>query len=135
MLIGPSFCNRYWTFPRALNWSNNDVKSIIVSEKKIKVTQFGEDRTVFVSDHQSVINFLKLLHEFKHTSGLEINTGKTETMWLGTGWNKTDTLSIFKCPQEPIQALGIFFSFDYNAANILNLERKFLNWKIRLKSK
>ena len=27
--------------------------------------------------------FLKLLHEFKSISGLEINTSETEAMWLG----------------------------------------------------
>ena len=41
---------------RALK-SNNDIKSIVVGGKEIKVTQFADDTTVFVNDHQSVITF------------------------------------------------------------------------------
>jgi len=102
---------------RALK-SNNDIKGIAVSGRE--VTQFADDTTVFFKDHQPVINFLKLLSEFKHTSGLEINTGKTEAIWLGTWRNKTDTVYNFKWPQEPIQALGIVFSYNSDAANNLN---------------
>ena len=67
---------------RALT-NNNDIKGITVDRKEIKVTQFADDTTVFIKDHQSVVNLLKLLNEFKDTSGLEINTSKTEAMWLG----------------------------------------------------
>ena len=44
-------------FARAMK-SNNDIKGIAVGGKEIKVTQFADDTTVFVSDHQSVINLL-----------------------------------------------------------------------------
>lgn len=52
--------------------NNNDIKGIVVDGKEIKVTQFADDTTVFVNDHQSVINLLKVLTEFKHTSVVEI---------------------------------------------------------------
>ena len=71
--------------------SNNDIKGIAVGGREVKVIQFADDTTVFVKDHQSVINFFKLLTEFKHTFGLKINTSKTEAMWLGAWRNKTDT--------------------------------------------
>ena len=116
----------------------NDIKGIAVSGREIKVTQFVDDTTVFVNDHQSVIDLLKLPSEFKHTSGLEINTSKTEAMWLGDWRNKTDIPNNFKWPQEPIQALGIFFSYNFNAANNLNFGEKIFklkntskNWKRR----
>jgi len=32
---------------------SNDIKGISVGGKQIKVTQFADDRTVFVIDHQS----------------------------------------------------------------------------------
>ena len=122
---------------RALT-NNNDIKGITVDRKEIKVTQFADDTTVFIKDHQSVVNLLKLLNEFKDTSGLEINTSKTEAMWLGAWRNKTDTPYNFKWPQEPIQALGIFFSYNSDAANNLNfgekiikLENTLKNWKRR----
>ena len=116
---------------RALK-SNNDIKGITVGGKEIKVTQFADDTTVFVNYHQS--NLLKLLSEFKHTSGLEVNTSKTEAMWLGAWRNKTDTPYNFKWPQEPIQALGIFFSYNPDAANKLNFGEKIIKLKNTLKN-
>ena len=109
-------------------------KGIVVGGKEIKVTQFADDTTVFVNDHQSVINLLKLLSEFKHLSGLEVNTSKTEAMWLGAWRNKTDTPYNFKWPQEPIQALGIFFSYNSDAANNLNFGEKIIKLKNTLKN-
>ena len=113
---------------------SNDIKGIVVGGKEIKVTQFADDTTVFVNDHQSVINLLKLLSEFKHTSGLEVNTSKTEAMWLGAWRNKTDTPYNFKWPQEPIQALGIFFSYNSDATNNLNFGEKIIKLKNTLKN-
>ena len=51
-------------FARALK-SNNDIKGIAVGGWE-NVTQFADDITLFVSDHQSAINLLKVLREFKH---------------------------------------------------------------------
>ena len=123
---------------RALK-SKNDIKGIVVGGKEVKVTQFTDDTTVFVNNHQSVINLLNLLSEYKHLSGLEVNTSKLEAMWLEARRNKTDTLCNFKWPQEPIQALGIFFSYNSDAANNLNfvetmikLKNMLKNWKRKL---
>ena len=91
LLSGLIFVIGIEPFARALK-SNNDIKGITIGGREIEVGQFADDRTVFVNDHQSVINLLKLLSEFKHTSGLEINTSKTDAMWLGAWRNKTATL-------------------------------------------
>ena len=108
---------------RALK-NNDSIKGINIGKKEIKLTQFADDTTVFVSDQVSVTNLLKLLSEFKHTSGLEINTNKTEVMWLGAWRNKTDKPYNFRWPQEPIRALGVFFSYNSDEANNLNFGEK-----------
>ena len=79
---------------------------------------------MFVSDQASVSNLLELLCKFKHSSGLEINTTKTEAMWLGAWRNRTDTPYSLKWPQEPICALGFFFSYNSDDANNLNFGEK-----------
>jgi len=56
--------------------------------------------------------------------GLEINTTKTEGMWLSSWKNKTDMPFGFCWPQDPIKALDVFFSFDENKANQLNFAEK-----------
>ena len=107
--------------------SNNDIKGIAVDGKEIKVTQFADDTTVFVNDHQSVINLLKLL---KHTSGLEINTSKTEATRLGellshvilTGLKNRFKLSAFS------------FRYNSDAANNLNFGEKIIKLKNTLKN-
>jgi len=118
---------------RALK-SKNNIRDIVVGGKEIKVTQFAVDSTVFVNDHQSVINLLKLLSRFKHTSGLEVNTSKTEAMWLGAWRNKYHTPHNFKRPQESIQALSIFFSYNSDAANDLNFGGEIIKFKNTLKN-
>ena len=67
------------------------IKGINVGEKEIKVSLYADDTTVFVRDLDSVDHLLTLLDNFKNLSGLEINTTKSEGMWLGRWKNKTET--------------------------------------------
>ena len=108
---------------RALQ-NDNSIKGVNINKKEIKVSQFADDTTVFVSDQDSVSNLLKLLCKFKHASGLEINTTKTEAMRLGAWRNREDTPYNFKWPQEPIRALGVFFAYNSDDANNLNFGEK-----------
>lgn len=82
---------------------------------------------MFVKDEESVEQLLKLLDEFKSISGLEINTSKTEAMWLGCWRDETHTPFNFRWPKEPICALGIHFSYNTEDANKLNFEEKISN--------
>ena len=56
----------------------------------IRVYLYADDTTVFVRDlaSDSVARLLTLLQKFKTGSGLEINTRKTEGIWLGELRNK-----------------------------------------------
>ena len=62
--------------------SDQSIKGINVEKKEIKITQYADDTTVFVRDEESVEQLLRLLDEFKLISGLEINTSKTEAMYV-----------------------------------------------------
>ena len=68
-----------------------------------------------------------MLHAFKEHSRLEINTTKTEAMWLGEWKDRTDEPFGFKWPKEPINALRVFFSHNQKSANRLNFSEKILN--------
>ena len=114
-------------FARALK-NDQSIKGINVETKEIKITQYADDTTVFVKDEESVEQLLRLLDEFKSLSGLEINTSKTDAMWLGCWRDKTHTPFNFKWPKEPICALGIYFSYNTeHHANKLNFEEKINN--------
>ena len=56
----------------------------------------------------------ELLNFFEDISGLKINCKKTEGMWIGsTKENKAKPLGI-KWPNEPIKALGVYYTYDVN---------------------
>ena len=109
--------------------SDQSIKGINVETKEIKITQYADDTTVFGRDEDSVEQLLRLLDEFKLISGLEINTSKTEAMWLGRWRDETHTPSTgnFKWPKEPICAFGMYFSYNTEHANKLNFEEKINN--------
>ena len=98
-------------FARALE-NKASVKGIRVDDHEIKIAQYADDTTVFVRDKESVLELLEFLREFSSLSGLEINTSKTEAMWLGQWKNNQDTPFGFKWPKEPILSLGVFFSHN-----------------------
>ena len=75
----------------------------------------------------SHMHLLTILDKFKILSGLEINTRKTEGMWLGCWKINTKTPFGFCWPQNPIKALIIFFSYDLNKTNELNFAEKIRN--------
>jgi len=72
-----------------------------------------------------------VLNDFKDHSGLEINTTKTEAMWLGKWKDRTHEPFGFKWPKEPINALGAFFSYNQESANRLNFGEKYLTSRKR----
>jgi len=73
-----------------------------------------------VRDLDSVTQLLKHLDKFKQISGLEINTNKTEALWLGCWRLRKDRPFGFKWPQESVYALGIHLK----QVNTLNFEEK-----------
>ena len=124
-------------FARALK-NKASVKGIRVDDHEIKIAQYADDTTVFVRDKESVLELLDFLREFSTLSGLEINTSKTEAMWLGQWKNNQDTPFGFKWPKEPILSLGVFFSHNQTDADELNfgakirdLEKSLQTWKRR----
>ena len=103
------------------------VNGIQVNKHELKISQYADDTTVFVRDLDSVTSLLRVLNEFKELSGLEINTTKTEAMWLGEWKDRTDEPFGFKWPKEPINALGVSFSYNQECANRLNFGEKIFN--------
>ena len=95
-------------FGRALK-NNKSIKGILVNNHEIKVTQYADDTTVFVRDRDSVVQLLDLLQNFSLLSGLEINTAKTEAMWLGQ-WKITKTRPLVLSGQRSQYSLSESFS-------------------------
>ena len=77
-----------------------NIKGIQVGQKEIKITQYADDTTVLVRDLDAVSQLLKLLHNFKNISGLEVNKHKTEAMWLGSWRNQSEKPFGIKWPHN-----------------------------------
>ena len=105
------------------------IKGIRVNKHELKISQYADDTTVFVRDLDSVTSLLRVLNDFKVYFGLEKNTTKTEAMMLGEWKDRRDEPFGFKWPKEPINTLGIFFSYNQECANRLNCSEKILNLK------
>ena len=103
---------------------NVTLLKVSIGNNEVKFSMYADDTTVFVRDTDSIIHLLNLLQQFKVCSGLEINTSKTEAVWLGCWKNRPDTPFGFKWPQKPICALGVFFSNDTSKANELNFKNR-----------
>ena len=65
--------------------------------------QYADDMTAVLSDITSAQELLNLLDSFRISSGLSINwsTRSSKTKPCGINW-----------PNEPIKALGIFYTYD-----------------------
>ena len=57
---------------------------------EVKISQYADDTTLFVSDNDSISTCLSVLRVYEAASGAKININKTKGLWLGA--SKQDTL-------------------------------------------
>ena len=101
---------------------NKDIKGISFGSEETKILQYADDTTAILADTSSATALFRLLDDFKIVSGLQINCFKTEAMWIGSSRNcKAQPFGI-KWPNEPIKALGIYYTYDQK----LLLEKNFI---------
>ena len=91
---------------------NVDIKGIKIGNHEVKLLQYADDTTAILSDESSAKTLFQELEVFKNFSGLEINSSKTEGMWIGSLKRKDEKPFSIKWPSEPIKALGTFFTYD-----------------------
>ena len=104
--------------------SNPTIQGIRIGENEIKTTQYADDTTVFVQDLVSVENLLKTLQKFTKCSGLEVNTSKTDALWLGSWSSREEQPFDFKWSKESVYALGIHFSNQKGILSKLDFQSK-----------
>ena len=91
---------------------NKAIIGINIGKEETKLFQYADEMTATLSDINSLVVLLDLLEVYKNASGLTINCTKTEGMWIGSlRDNKTIPLGL-KWPDEPIKALGVYYSYD-----------------------
>ena len=88
------------------------------NQNRFKTIQNGavcaaEDLTAFVSDIRSAQYLFKLLDQFKKCSGLKANYTETESMWIGSSRDNTETPLALKW-RKTVKALGVQFTITKN---------------------
>ena len=72
----------------------------------------GTNDLSVLSNLNSAITLFQHLNLFKNVSGLEVNSSKTEGMWIGSLKSNEEKPFGIKWPSVPIKALGVFFTYD-----------------------
>ena len=103
---------------------NVDIKGIKIENHEVKLLQQADDTTAILSDENSAKTLFEELEVFKNFSGLEINSSKTEGMWIGSLKRKDEKPFDLKWPSEPIKALGTFFTYDQSLLYEKKLSRE-----------
>ena len=91
---------------------NPEIIGIKIGGEETKLLQYADDTTAVLSDIDSAQALFNLLEVFKNLSRLVIDSSKTEGMWIGLSRDKTSNPFGIKWPDEPIKALGVYYSYD-----------------------
>ena len=101
-------------------------KGITVSQKEIKITQFADDTTIILDGTEdSLQDTLNVLEMFGNISGLQINTEKTQIVWIGKNKGSKVELKVDKELQwggDNFSPLGINIAVDLRQVPSLNYE-------------
>jgi len=77
-----------------------------------KLLQFADGTTAVLADTSSAARLFELLNKFEILFALKINWSKTEGMWIGSRRHYKEEPFGIKWPDEPIKALGVYFTYD-----------------------
>ena len=78
---------------------NQDIKGIVIGQEESKVLLYADDTTATLADVDSAKSLFKLIEILKNISGLNINSSKTEGMWIGSFRGKMEEPFSIKWPK------------------------------------
>ena len=103
---------------------NPEIEGIKIGKYETKLLQYADDTTAVLSNLNSAKTLFQQLEVFKNLSSLELNTSKTEGMWIGSSKGNEETLLGINWPREPIKALGVYFTYDQTLLYQKNFQDK-----------
>jgi exodeoxyribonuclease III len=99
--------------------NNNELECIV------KLALYADDITMFLRDQHALEAAINIVNSFAEFSQLQINTVKTEAMWLGSMRNSRQTYLNLNWKTQ-VKILGIIFRNGTSASNIEE------NWQNRI---
>ena len=107
---------------------NPEIIGIKIGGEETKLFQYADDTTVVLSDIDSAQALFNLLEVFKNLSGLVINSSKLTE--CGSG--RLEIKLGIKWPDEPIKALGVYYSYDIKLLHEKNFIERLDSLKKRI---
>ena len=113
---------------------NKNIKGIQINEIEQKIGLMADDTTLFLADLHSLSIAISTFKNFEKYSGLKLNLNKTEIIPIGKSKRNQTILPLdltdIKVVEGPFKALGIWYSYDKNEIQDLNLENRLKNMNI-----
>ena len=112
---------------------DNNIKGIKFGKSEIRQILYADDISLFVKDKPSMDRLQIILEEFKNISGLKVNKGKTNFLWMGKDSDKPD-IALFGNLVQEVKILGVYFSMNVkvkenlNYKEILSRIKRLLGW-------
>ena len=104
---------------------SSEVQGIQYSDSNvITISQLADDTTLFLADEKSLKAAIKIISEFSGSSGLRLNTEKSEAFWIGSKVSCMDKPLDLKWTKESIKCLGIWCSANVESAIEQNFNEK-----------
>ena len=108
---------------------NKKIKGINCGNSTIKIGQLADDTILYLKDQESLVECLEFIKHFSKSSGLKLNTSKSEAFWIGSQINCTEKLCGLKWTNSMIKCLGIWCGPDIEGAIERNFRDKLKNLK------
>ena len=89
-------------------------------DKDIRILQYADDSTILVSDEASIFQVFSIIETFSNCSGLELNRGKTQAIWMGCWKFRKKTpanhgayfqIISYKYSEHIFKAINVFMKF------------------------
>lgn len=97
------------------------IQGIKFGEFEIRQILYADDISLFVRDAQSVNRLQYIFDEFGKVSGLKVNKGKTNFLWMGKE-NERPEIQLFGKLVYEVKILGVYFSRDVTVKESLNFK-------------
>ena len=114
--------------------NNSNIKGVDINGLEVKLCQLADDTTLFLKDIRSLQITLNILFMFHKSSGLKLNSTKTEILSIGHTYGYEGNPFNLKWVKERVYALGTWFYKDVNLCTSINYEERFLSFQSTLKS-
>lgn len=93
--------------------NSNEIQGIKIQDKRVvELSQYAVDTTAILANVHSVSNLFAFLFRFERCAELKINLSKSEMLWLDSMKHRKDGVLDLQIKDEPVYALGTYFSND-----------------------